>query len=179
MVECSGANGAASMMMSEHQKHTMFLRQCILYDESAGRQELDEGIIQIQRNACCVQRAAWLMVILIALAVAGFGYGEVLVENFPYNSQQPIIDIICALGVGSLISLLAFVGLGMVYRRKLDQRREECRELVARLLESRLGKPVSAPWRDNRAGEANGRTARRVASEVNGSPVKIKSAAQG
>jgi len=153
--------------MSEHQKHTEFLRQCILYDESARRQELAEGISRIQRDAHCVGRAAWLMAMLTALAVACFGYGAVLVENFPYNTQHFIINIICALGVGSLISLLAFVGLGMVYRRKLDRRREECRQLVARLLESRLGKPVTTPlrdMRDNRAGGGDGRTGR-VANE--------------
>ena len=162
------------MMMSEHQKHTEFLRQCILYDESAKRQELLAGIGQIQRDARCVRCAVWLMAILTALVVAGLGYGTVLVDNFPYNVPQFIVNLICALGLGSLISLLAFVGLGMVYRWKLDQRRDECRQKIARLLESRLGKPVYASWRDNRAGGENAGTAR-VANEANGSPVKIES----
>jgi hypothetical protein len=143
-------------MMSEHQKHTEFLRQCILYDESARRQELAEGISQIQRDARCVRRAVWLMAMLIALVVAGLGYEMILVDNFPYNLPQLIINLVCALGIGSLISLLVFMGLGMVYRRKLDQQREECRQLVARLLESRLGKPVTTPLRHNRAGEGDG-----------------------
>jgi hypothetical protein len=179
--ECRGANGVASTTMSEHQKHTEFLRQCILYDESARRQELHEGITRIQRDARCVRRAVWLMALLTALVVAGLGYEVILVDNFPYNIPQSIINIICGLGMGSLISLLAFMGLGMVYRMKLDQRREECRQLVARLLESRLGKPVTTPlrdMRDNRIGEGEGRTVR-VANEVNGSPEKIESAAPG
>ncbi|MGA9453585.1 MAG: hypothetical protein WBW41_19835 [Verrucomicrobiia bacterium] len=134
--------------MSEHEKHTEFLRQCILYDESARRQELVKGISQIQRDARCVRRAAWLMAMLTALAAACFGYGAVLVENFPDNTQHFIINIIFGLGLGSLISLLAFVGLGMVYRKKLDQQREECRQRVTRLLETRLGKPVTTPLRD-------------------------------
>jgi len=37
--------------------------------------------------------------------------------------------------------MVAFTGLGVVYRKELDQRREECRRLAAKLLESRLGKP--------------------------------------
>ena len=167
--------------MSDHEKHTEFLRQCILYDESARRQELHEGITQIQRDARCVRRAAWLMAMLTALVVAGLGYEMILVDNFPYNLPQFIINLICALGMGSLISLLAFMGLGMVYRMKLDQHREECRQLVARLLESRLGKPVTTPLRDmpdNRAGEGDGRTVR-AANEGNGSSVNIQSAAQG
>jgi len=167
--------------MSEHQKHTEFLRECLLYDDSAGRQELNKGIIQIQRDARCVWRAVWLMAMLAALAAAGLGYGAVLVDDFPYNTQPFIINLICALGVGSLICLVALVGLGMFYRMRLDQRREECRQLVARLLESRLGKPVTTPLkgrRANRFDEENGWIVR-VTNEVNDSPAKIESAAQG
>jgi hypothetical protein len=164
--------------MSEHQRHTEFLRRCILYDESARRHELVEGIARIQCDARCVRRAAWLMAILTALTVAGFGYGTVLVDNFPYNAPQFIVNLIYALGLGSLISLLAFAGLGMVYRRQLDQRREECRQRVARLLESRLGRPVATPSGDNRAGGEDGGSVR-VAGEVNGSLAKIESVAQG
>jgi hypothetical protein len=142
--------------MSDHEKHTEFLKRCIHYDESARRQELMEEIIRIQRDAHCVRRAVWLMAILAALAVFGFGYGMILGQNFPYNAPQFIVNLICALGLGSLISLLTFAGLGMVYRRKLDQHREECRQRVAKLLESRLGKPVTTPLRDNRAAEEEG-----------------------
>ena len=114
----AGSNGVASTMMSDHEKHTEFLRQCILYDESTRRQELHERITRIQRDARCVRRAVWLMAMLIALVVAGLGYEVILVDNFPYNLPQLIINLVCALGMGSLISLLAFMGLGMVYRSK-------------------------------------------------------------
>ena len=103
-------------MMSEHQKHTEFLRHCLRYDESIEHQELEEGITQVQRDARCVRRAVWLMAILTALVVAGLGYGTVLVANFPYNAPQFIVNLIYAVGLGSLISLLVFVGLGMGYR---------------------------------------------------------------
>jgi hypothetical protein len=165
-------------MMSDHQKHTEFLRQCLRYGESTEHLELEEGITQIQRDARCVRRAAWLMAVLTALAVAGLGYPAILLENFPYNAPQFIMNLIWALGLGSLISLLAFVGLGMVYRKKLDRRREECRQRVARLLESRLGKPVTTSWRDGSVSDASLGTAQ-VAAGVNGSPIKIESAAQG
>ena len=153
--------------MSEHQKHTEFLRHCLRYGESTEHQALEEKITQIQRDERCVQRAMWLMAILTALVVAGLGYPVILVENFPYNVPQFTLNLVCALGVASLICLLAFVGLGMAYRRKLDQRREECRQLVTKLLASRLGKPVPTPMRDrqdNRAGGGDGQTVR-IASE--------------
>jgi hypothetical protein len=141
----SGVNGAALKIMSDHQKHTEFLRECIRYDGSARRQELMEEIVRIQRDARCVRRAVWLMAILLALAAFSYGYGMALINNFPYNIPQFIINIFCALVISWLISILAFAGLGMVYRWKLDRRREECRQIVTRLLESRLGKTITTP----------------------------------
>jgi hypothetical protein len=86
------------------------------------------------------------------MAVAVLGYGTILVANFPYTAPRPFVSLIYAVGLGSLFSLLVFSVLGMVYRWKLDQRREECRLIVSRLLESRLGNTVTATARDNRSG---------------------------
>lgn len=179
--ECRNAKGVASTEMSEHQKHTEFLRQCILYDESAKCQELVEGISRIQRDMRCVQRASWLMAIITALVVAALVYPAILVENFPYNVPQFVVNLIFALGLASLLCFLVFMGLGMVYRLKLDQQREECRQMVTRLLDSRLGKPVAThlrDMRDNQVVVGDGRSVR-VANEVNGSPIKIESAVPG
>jgi hypothetical protein len=144
-------------------KQTEFLRHCLRYGESTKHQALEKQITQIQRDARCVQRAMWLMAILTALTVAILGYPAILVESFPYNTPQFIMNLVCALGLASPICLLVFMGLGMVYRRKLDQRREESRQLVAKLLASRLGKPVATllrEMRDNHAGEEDGKTVR-------------------
>jgi hypothetical protein len=151
------ANGVDSTVMSEHKKHTEFLRQCLLYDESAGREQLMREIAQIQRDLRCVQRAAWLMGMLGVLVVVILGYGTILVANFPYNTSQFIFNLIIAVGVGILISFLAFVGLWMFYRWKLDLWREECRQTVTKLLESRMGKPPTTSWQDNHASEGDTR----------------------
>ena len=131
--------------MSEHQKQTAFLRQCLLYDDSGERQELEESITQLQRNERCVRRAVWLMALLVALAMAGLCYSAVVPADDPQTMSQFVTQftskVFCALGLGSLICLVAFTGLGVVHRNKLDQRLEECRRLAAKLLESRLGKP--------------------------------------
>ncbi|MGB7748729.1 MAG: hypothetical protein WBN75_15750 [Verrucomicrobiia bacterium] len=150
--------------MSEHQKHTEFLRHCLRYGDSAEHQELEKEITRIQRDEHCVQRAVWLMAILTALAVAGLGYPAILVENFPYSAPQFIVNLVCVLGLASLLCLLVFMGLGMVYRRMLDQRREKSRQLVTKLLASRLGKQAATPLQDNRAGAGDGKIVR-VANE--------------
>ena len=164
--------------MSEHEKQTEFLKECLRYEESTGRQKLEQEISQIQRDERCVQRAVWLMAGLTALAVAGFVYPTILLENFPYSAPPFIVNLVCALGMGAAISLLAFVGLGKVYRKKLDQRREECRQLVTRLLTSRLGKPVNASWRESRVGDGRRETVS-VSAGDNGSPDPTESTAQG
>src|SRR5437879_8848596 len=50
------ANGVAWNIMSEHQRETAFLRQCILYDDTGERHKLEESITQLQRNELCVRR---------------------------------------------------------------------------------------------------------------------------
>jgi hypothetical protein len=145
------------MITRDHHKHTEFLKHCLRYGEGAGCQELEREIVRLQRDARCVQRAAWLMAVLIALALTGLAYATILLDHFPYNVPRLIWSLLCAVGVGSLISFLAFVGLGMVYRLKLDLRREKCRQLVAKLLESRLGNPSATPRREPVSEESSGR----------------------
>ena len=135
----------SSTNMNEHQRQTAFLRQCIRYDDTAEHHQLEERITVLQRDEICVRRAVWLMVLFAALAMAGLCYAVVLLEDYPLNlsqfTAQSIIKVLCALGVGSLICLVAFLGLGAIYRKELDQRREECRRLATKLIETRLSKP--------------------------------------
>ena len=136
-------------MPRAHQREAAFLRQAILYDDTAERHKLEQRITQIERDARCLRRAIWLMVLLTAVGIAGLCYCAVFLADFPQNMTQfasrLAVKVFGALGLGSLISLLAFMCLGMAYRRELNLRREECRGLIAKLLESRLGKPASRP----------------------------------
>ena len=132
-------------MMKERERETAFLRQCILYDDSTERQHLEEKFVQAERNERCVRHAVSLMICLSALALAGLCYSAVFLDEYPPSVSQLITQYttkaLCVLGLGSLICLLSFTGLGAVYRRQLAERRDECRRLATQLLESRLGKP--------------------------------------
>ena len=132
-------------MVSDHERDMAFLRHCIRYDDSAKRHQLEERIAQVQRNDRCVRRAVWLMTLLTALSGAGLAYSAVLQENFPYGKSSFVIRVLCEVGLASLISLVAFVGLLMAYRMELNRLREQCRRLATTLLESRLGKPAARP----------------------------------
>ena len=135
--------------MSEHQRVTEFLRQCIRYDDTEERHRLEERIARIQRDERIVQRAVWLMILLAAVAMAGLGYAAILHAEYPLNVSQFtgrfLIKALCALGAGSLICLFVFLGLGVIFRKELDQRREDCRRLTLKVLASSLGQPSDIP----------------------------------
>src|SRR6185295_2765928 len=131
--------------MTGHQRETAFLRQAMLYDDTVERHQLEARIVQVERNGQCVGRAVWLMVQLLLLAVAGLGFAAVLLDDFPQNKSHLVIKVLCALGLGSLICLLMFVTLWIIYRQQLSRGREQGCQMVAKLLESRLGKPRTMP----------------------------------
>jgi len=80
----------------------------------------------------------WLMALLMAMVLAGLGYAAVLLDGFLQNLPPFLVRLVVALGLASLLSLLAFGGLRVVYRHKLNGRREKCRRLAVALLESRF-----------------------------------------
>jgi hypothetical protein len=86
------------------------------------------------------------------------------------------VNGISALGLAALISLVAFVGLTVVYRTNLDEHRKEGRQLVTKLLASRLGKPATGPESGKQSNGGNGETAPAAAGE-NGSHKQTTSTA--
>lgn len=134
-------------MPTEHERETDFLRRCIKYETSTAGRQLDERICRVQRDERCLRRASWLMAHVAVLATVGLGYAAVLLDDFPDRTSVFtslfIIKIFCAVGIGSLICLLAFTGVGLLHRKELSQRRDECRGLVTNLLESHLGESRS------------------------------------
>src|SRR5687767_1758898 len=133
--------------LSEHQREMSFLRHLMLYDETPERHELEEKVTLAQGHERCARRAAWVMVLLTAVAIAGLAYSALLLEDFPPNTSQFAVRIFCALALASLVSLLVFVAFWIISRGKLDDQRDNCRRLVTRIMEARLGKPapVSMP----------------------------------
>jgi hypothetical protein len=131
--------------MTDYQGETAFLRQVIAYVDTAERRTLDERIAQAQRDERCVRRAAWLMALLAALAVAGLGYAAVLLPHHYLDMTRffshAMVKAFCALGLAALGCLLVFLPLKAAYAKRLTARCEECRQLAAKVIESRLGQP--------------------------------------
>ena len=159
--------------MSDQPRETAFLKPSIGFDDFDERGKLEERIAQVQRDERCVQRAAFLMALLAALCAAGLGYGVVLQKDFPRGESQFVINLICEIGLASLICLVAFAGLLMSYQKKLIRLQEECRRLVTKLLEFHLGKPPVTPSRDSHSGAS-----RQRAVEVTSSSDRLDSLPQ-
>jgi len=132
-----------SARLSGHQREMSFLQHLMHYDDSAERRELEEQILQAQGKECSARRAVWLMGLLTALAVVGLGYSAILLEDFPQNKTQLLMRIFYALGLASLVSLLAFAGFWLVCLGELNEQRERCRRFITRMVASRLGKPAA------------------------------------
>lgn len=135
--------------MREHHREMTHLRKFIAHDDTTERHEVEAKVTQAERDERCVRRAIWLMVVLAALAAVGLGYAAVLLEDYPQNLPRFFTHYMvkgsCALGLASLVSLICFVGLWTLYRNALHDRREECRQLAAKVVESRLGRPATLP----------------------------------
>jgi uncharacterized membrane protein len=177
------ANEGASTMMSEHQKQTDFLKRCLLYDDTAESRKLAESIAHLQNSERRVQYGLRLMGALAVLAVVGLCYSAIFLPYFPQNmlgfTTHFITQVFCVLGIVSMVCLLVFAYLGVVYRKNLDQLREECRQSVAKCMETRMGKSESilVPARDSGVGDVNGGAVLKVAA--NSSPDETESTALG
>lgn len=140
-------NRTIAAMMSDYQRETEFLRQCIRYDDTAEHLKLGERIAELHRIELGVRRAMWLMALFAGLALAGLCYGAVFLAEYPLDLVQfharLLVKVPCALGAGSLTCLLVFASFGAINRRELDRRREDCRRLTTKLMEARLGKPLA------------------------------------
>lgn len=148
-----------------HQSETEFLRHCLRYGDQSGHQAAGDRIAQVQRDVRCVQRAVWLMTGLTALAATGLAYLAVLGSNIPADISRLIVNALSALGLASVISLVAFVGLLVVFLMNLKAQRERGRQIVTTLLASRLGKPAIVPWNESKVGGGNGKTVPAPAGE--------------
>lgn len=134
--------------MNEHQRETAFLRNIITFDESGEHYKLEQRIGEVQRDERCVKRLAWLMAFLGGLGLSGLAYGTLFAERFPYGDTRVLFNILCTVGLAALISLAGLACFLIGCRQELNNLREECRQLVMKLLESRLGKPHFGALRD-------------------------------
>jgi hypothetical protein len=130
--------------MSEHDRDTEFVTRIIGYVDTSERQTLEERMGKTRRDERCVRRAAYLMLLFAGLAIAGLFYSVIFAADFPLDVTQLltrlVVKALSAVALSSLTCAVAFIALGLLYRREVNRHREECRRLSIKLLEARLGR---------------------------------------
>jgi hypothetical protein len=123
--------------MSNSERQTELLTQCIRHDDTGQLYVQEQKVAQIEGEERCLCRAVWLMAALTGFAVVGAGYSLILLKDLmPYQTNL-IFHLFRVLGVASLISLLVYVGLWIARRARLEQERAQCRSLMQDLLAAR------------------------------------------
>jgi hypothetical protein len=125
--------------MSEHQKQSKFLKTLLAYDDSEEHRRLQSRIEGAEKDERCIGCACRLVGLVTLLSVAGLGYSAVLLPEFFSNSRNFLVQFFCALGLGSILCLFAFVGLWCWYRAIVHKLHDECRRLISSLMRSRFG----------------------------------------
>ena len=113
-----------------------FLRLLIAYDNGAESRRLQDRLAQAERDERCIRRAVLLMGVLFLLSVAGLSYCAILVPEVFRNSRHIVLRSLCDLGLGSLISQVAFLGYLFWHRAVVSHLHGECRHLVLALAQS-------------------------------------------
>jgi hypothetical protein len=132
--------------MNKSERETAFLGQVLSYDDTAESRSLKASITQAEQAERCVLRALRLPVLLLVVAAVGLGYCKMLLDgnaaNITWSAEQSIANGFYGAGLGSLFSGLVLLGLVALYHKRTSERRAEGRRFAAKLLETRLGKPM-------------------------------------
>jgi formate hydrogenlyase subunit 3/multisubunit Na+/H+ antiporter MnhD subunit len=130
--------------MSEYRKQAAFLKALMSYDESSEHQPLLERLAQAENNERCLIGACWLVGLIALFGLAGLGYSAVLLDQFFDGSPHVLLRIFGALGLGAALCLVFFIALWFWYRNAVNRIHQECRQVVTRMVASRL-RPAPAP----------------------------------
>lgn len=124
--------------MSERKKQTEFLKGLLGFAGSSARQELHERIIKAEHDEKCVRSALILVGLVGLFSVSGLGYSAVLLPEFFDSSTPLLVKLFCALGLGSVICIMVFLGCWLWYRSIANRLHDECRQRVMESLEKRM-----------------------------------------
>ncbi|MCX6902266.1 MAG: hypothetical protein NTW03_02050 [Verrucomicrobia bacterium] len=125
----------------EHKTEHTFLKQLIVHDASEASRLLQNNLAQAERDEKCIRRAVFSMVVLFMLSLAGLGYCAILLPEVFRNPSHLVMRSVCYLGLGSLISQVAFLGYFLWHRIAVSRLHRECRRLVLALAHSKLQLP--------------------------------------
>lgn len=129
--------------MMEHNTERAFLKRLIAHDAGKESRQLQESLVQAERDGKCLRRAVLLMGVLFTLSLAGLSYCAILLPDVFSKPGHLIMRGLCYLALGSLISEGAFLGYSLWHRAVVSRLHRECRRLVLALAQSGLKVPAT------------------------------------
>ena len=124
--------------MSEHRKQSEFLKKLVLHDDSVANRSLCDRLTAAERNERCLMLACRLVGLIALVALGGIGYSAVLLPEFFDNTTHVVLRFFSALGLGSALCFLVFLGLWFWYRAHTNRIHDECRRVITAMLEARM-----------------------------------------
>jgi hypothetical protein len=104
------------------------MTQGLISTELLSEDSLQSAIDDLNRKLRCLQRAVAIMFVLSGLSMAGLMYCTVLLPDFPNSLaqflMQSAVRCCCILGLASLLCLMAFSTLHLLYRNEFERKRE-------------------------------------------------------
>ena len=128
--------------MTAHKKPGAFLKALLLHLDREERCRLDARLVAAEREAKCIHRAVFLMVVLLMVSVAGLSYCAILLPEVFHNPTHLLMRSLSVLGLGALISQGVFLGYLLWHRTVVTRLHEECRRLVLALAQTQFKVPA-------------------------------------
>jgi len=125
-------------MMSEYRKQAAFLKTLIAYADTPEHRGMAERLCHAEKNERCLLCACRLVGLIALLGLAGLGYSAVLLPEFFDHATHIVIQVFSAVGLGSLLCLVVFLGLWLWYRSALNRIHDEYRRIITKTLETRF-----------------------------------------
>src|SRR6266516_221853 len=129
--------------MTEYRKQVAFLKALMMHEETTEHRALVERLGHAEKNERCLLCACRLVGLIALLGLAGLGYSAVLLPEFFNSATHVVIHIFSAIGLGSVLCLVVFFGLWLWYRTASNRIHDECRRVIAKMLESRFKKTAT------------------------------------
>jgi hypothetical protein len=124
--------------MTASPNQSCFLRRLLQYEGSPVSKDLCDRLAALERSERSLACACRLVGLIAMLGFAGLGYGAVLLPQFFDNSTHLVIRLSGAVGIGSAVCLVVFMGLWFFCRSTGHRLRAECRMVVSKMLSERL-----------------------------------------
>ena len=130
--------------MSERQKATEFLKTLIQCDDSDQGRRLQDRILRAEKEEKSVRCAIFMVGLAMLVSLSGLCYSAVFVPQIRHYSSNFATKFFCALGLGSLICFLVFLGCWLWYRAMSNRVFADCRRFLRVVFESRLKQATEA-----------------------------------